>query len=323
MFILLRRSALCLMTLLITVDSVSSQEKPSTANSSDVRSFRERVTETLDIEYGRVDDRPLLLDLYEPKAKANKTLPCVVWIHGGGWKGGSKSSGRQQIGSYAASGHYIAVSVEYRFSDVAKWPAQIYDCKAAIRFLRANAVRFGIDPDRIGVWGGSAGGHLVSLLGTSGDVPELEGELGNAGTSSRVQCVVDYCGPSDFMDFAKGAPKEFHETGPVFQLFGGPIDSHRKSAVAASPITHVSKDDPPFLIVHGSEDPLVPQRQADLFHQAQVQAGMDTTKIIIEGGGHGIGGDQIARRVRLFFDKHLLNHDVVISDEAIIAGNRR
>jgi acetyl esterase/lipase len=299
------------------------QEANRTSNAKTATSPRDRVTEMLDVEYARAGEVGLKLDLYLPNDASTKHRPCVVWIHGGGWQGGSKSTGRQQVGSFAASGDYVAASVEYRFTDVATWPAQIHDCKAAIRFLRSNASKYGIDPDRIGVWGGSAGGHLVSLLGTSGDVAELEGDLGVTGVSSRVQCVVDYCGPADFMAFAKNAPKDFHQSGPVFKLFGGPIREHQAAAISASPITYVSKDDPPFLIVHGTKDELVPINQAELFYEAQVKAGMDSTRITIEGGGHGIGGDEIARRVRLFFAKHLLREDVQVSAETIVVGKGR
>src|SRR5687768_12543691 len=135
------------------------------------------------------------LDLFIPAgATADKPLPLVVWIHGGGWRQGDKA--RCLALPLLAHGYAVA-SINYRLSGEAQFPAQIHDCKAAIRWLRANAKEHGIDADRIGVWGSSAGGHLVALLGTSGDVKELEGELGNAGVSSRVQAVCDFFGPAE------------------------------------------------------------------------------------------------------------------------------
>jgi dipeptidyl aminopeptidase/acylaminoacyl peptidase len=179
--------------------------------------------------------------------------------------------------------------------------------------VRANADRLGIDPNKIGAWGSSAGGHLVSMLGTSGDVKEVEGNLGTTGVSSRVACVVDYCGPSDFPAFelTSGA------RGPINKLLGGSPSEKPDVARHASPITYVTKDDPPFLIVHGTADATVPFDQAVRLSEAQKQAGVDTTFIKIVGGGHGIGGPEIERRVRAFLDKHLLGKDVAVSGEPI------
>jgi len=275
--------------------------------------LREKVEIRRDIEYAKGGDVSLQLDVYRPTAASDKPRPCIVWIHGGGWQGGNKSSGIGRLGQWVASGDYVGVSVGYRLTDVASWPAQIHDCKAAIRWVRANAKELGIDPDKIGVWGSSAGGHLVSMLGTSGDVKEVEGDLGTTSVSSRVACVVDYCGPSDFPAFelTSGA------RGPVSKLLGGPPADKRVAARQASPITYVSKDDPPFLIVHGTNDRTVPFDQGERFHKAQKEAGMDSTFIKIERGGHGIGGPEVTSRVKQFFDKHLLGKDVQVSAEPI------
>jgi acetyl esterase/lipase len=266
-----------------------------------------------DVEYAKAGDYSLKLDIYKPKQTASANRPCVVWIHGGGWQGGSKSSGARLVAPYAASGDYVGVSVGYRLTDVARWPAQIHDCKAAIRYLRANADKLGINPDKIGVWGGSAGGHLVSLLGTSGDVKELEGNLGATGMSSRVACVVDFCGPSDFPNFQITSGAE----GPISKLLGGLPKDQAERAKQASPITYVTKDDPPFLVVHGTDDKTVPYDQAVRFHAAQKQAGINTTFITMQDGGHGIGGPEITNRVRIFFDKHLLGKEVSVSADPI------
>ena len=208
-----------------------------------------------DVEYGRAGERSLKLDLLRPKDQGDKVLPVIVLIHGGGWRRGDKESGRWSMSGFAATGNYVGVTVGYRLSGEAIWPAPIHDCKAAIRWLRANADKYKTDPQKIGVFGGSAGGHLVALLGTSGDVKELEGENGSPGYSSRVQCVVDYCGPTDFLHFAEQAGAGGKVA--VEQLLGGPPAEHQAEARAASPITWVSKDAPPFLIAHGTQDKTV------------------------------------------------------------------
>jgi acetyl esterase/lipase len=275
----------------------------------------EKIDIETDVEYAKAGDVSLKLDIYKPKAASSTPRPCVVWIHGGGWQGGNKSSGRGLLPQFVAPGNYVGVSVGYRLTDVAAFPAQIHDCKAAIRYIRANAAKLGIDPDKIGVWGGSAGGHLVSLLGTSGDVKELEGNLGTTRVSSRVTCVVDYCGPSDFpyFELTEGARV------PITKLLGGLPKDTPEIAKQASPITYITKDDPPFLIVHGTADATVPFDQAVRFHDAQKKAGLDTTFIKIEGGGHGFGGPEITSRVAAFFDKHLLGKDVAVSSDSIQA----
>lgn len=275
--------------------------------------LRERIDVQTDVEYAKAGDVSLKLDVYQPKAASDQPRPCVVWIHGGGWQAGNKNSGLGRLSELVASGDYVGISVGYRLTDVAPWPAQIHDCKAAIRWVRANAERLGIDPERIGVWGSSAGGHLVSMLGTSGGVPEVEGDLGTTGVSSRVACVVDYCGPSDFPAFelTSGA------RGPINKLLGGLPAEKPDVAKHASPVTYVTKDDPPFLVVHGTDDATVPFDQGVRFHDALKKAGVDATLIRIEGGGHGIGGPEIERRVRAFLDKHLLGKEVEVSAEPI------
>jgi acetyl esterase/lipase len=154
------------------------------------------------VEHGHERNR---LDLYLPE-KAESRLPLIVWIHGGGWQAGSKEACPTV---YLAAKGYAVASINYRLSQHAAYPAQIEDCKAAIRWLRANAAKYHLDPDRVGVWGGSAGGHLVALLGTTAGMKELEGKGGNLDQSSRVQCVVDFFGPTDFVtwnpDFNKPA----------------------------------------------------------------------------------------------------------------------
>jgi len=274
-----------------------------------------------DVEYGRAGDRPLRLDILRPAAPAAQRLPVIVFIHGGAWQSDDKSLGLPRLLPFAASGNYFCVSIDYRLSGEAIWPAQIHDCKAAIRFLRANAEKLGIDPKKIGVWGISAGGHLASLLGTSGDVKELEGDCGWSRQSSRVTCVVDYCGPSDFTPLLK-LPAIFTPP-PVKALLGGPAAQKAEQAVAASPVSYVSRDDPPFLIVHGTQDWLVPFDQSATLCEKLKQAGVDVTLIKIEGAGHDFDGPELNKRVGAFFDRHLRGLPAQVSDRPIPAGRLR
>jgi acetyl esterase/lipase len=175
-----------------------------------------------DLVYGDGGGRPLKLDLVLPQPAPDKPLPLVVFIHGGGWRGGDKAGGIARVTPLVATGDYVGATIGYRLSGEATWPAQIHDCKAAIRWLRANADQYHIDPERIGVWGSSAGGHLVNMLGASGGVTELEGSGGSAEHSSRVSCVVPFCGPTNFL-----APKRFEggrSPSAVDLLLGGSIE---------------------------------------------------------------------------------------------------
>jgi len=293
-----RLVAFCL-TAVVAANAVAQEKKAAPE-------FRppENVVMENDIEYGRAGDRSLKLDLARPKEQGNKVLPVVVFIHGGGWQAGNKEGGRQAIAGFAATGNYIGVTVGYRLSQEAIWPAQIHDCKAAIRWIRANAEKYHINPDKIGAVGNSAGGHLVALLGTSGDIKELEGNNGNAGFSSRVNCVVDFCGPSDFLHFNE--QKGNGGQSAVRNLFGGNPTEKADAARAASPVTWASKDDPPFLIIHGSEDATVPYAQGEAMNAALKQASVNATFITVDGAGHGgLNVPEVMQRQRNFFDKHL------------------
>jgi acetyl esterase/lipase len=282
----------------------------------------------LNLPYASTDNPRQRLDLYLPKsANTANRLPVVAYIHGGGWAGGDKRDGFGTACSFAKTGDYAAVSLGYRLTDEATWPAQIHDCKAAIRWLRANAAKYNLDPDRVGVIGDSAGGHLVAMLGTSGAVTALEGDLNeHAGVSSRVACVVDQFGPTDFLmastlaDLIGYSPLDDPES-PVFRLLGGPVSKNKDKAREASPITFVSKDDPPFLLVHGTLDEEVPFVQSLVLNAALKRVGVESTLVSVEGGGHGgFGTPEVARRVRQFFDKHLLGKNQTISIEPIQAG---
>jgi acetyl esterase/lipase len=277
-------------------------EGPSLAQVKQPPKLPEGVELVSDVEYGKGGDRPLKMHLIKPKAAAEKPMPVLVWIHGGGWQGGSKDSGIGLLAPYAAKGCFCA-TIEYRLSKEAKWPAQIEDCKCAIRFLRSKAKDYNLDADRIGVWGASAGGHLVAMLGTTAHVKELEGKGGWPNFSSKVQAVCVFCGPSELISLSqnsKGAD------GPITGLLGGAAADNPEKAKQASPVTHVTKDAPPFLLVHGDKDELVPPQQAELLHQALKKAGVDSTLYIAKDRGHGLAGPDIVERVSGFFGKHLL-----------------
>jgi acetyl esterase/lipase len=244
------------------------------------------------------------LDLYLPKAGTR--LPLIINIHGGAFKMGSKE---QDVPvQYLAQGFAIA-SINYRLSQHAIYPAQIEDCKAAVRWLRAHADEYRLDPDRFAALGSSAGGHLSAMLGTTGDTKQFD-VGGNLQFSSRVQAVVDYFGPTDFlqMDAHRLPNGMVHDTpdSPESLLIGGPIQQNREKVAQANPITFVTRDDPPFLICHGDADPLVPHHQSVLLEAALKQAGVPVTFHTVKGGGHGGFKDQkVAELTREFLNQHL------------------
>ncbi|MGA2034698.1 MAG: alpha/beta hydrolase [Thermoguttaceae bacterium] len=246
------------------------------------------------------------LDLYLP-LKAERPMPLVVWIHGGGWQGGSKEG----CPAVPLTGKGFAVaSINYRLSQHAVFPAQIEDCKAAIRWLRANAKKYGLAADRIGVWGGSAGGHLVALLGVTGGVKELEGRGGNPDQSSRVQAVVDWYGPTDFVHWDPNFNKAVNPM--IAQLLGGPAAENEAKARRASPSTYVGKDAAPILIIHGDKDNIVPLGQSEQFAEALKKAGVEAQLQIIKGSGHGgpaFASPENYKIIEEFLAKHLKAHD--------------
>ncbi|MCX7825635.1 MAG: alpha/beta hydrolase, partial [Verrucomicrobiae bacterium] len=187
--------------LLLAAATLSDAAEPASQTAARKAPPKARVPEGVeviaDVVIGKGGDRDLHVDIARPKNPPQAPMPAVLWIHGGGWSGGSHKGNRAMM---LATRGYFTASVEYRLSGEAKWPAQIEDCKHAVRWLRANAAKYNVNPDRIGCWGSSAGGHLCAFLGVSGDKPEFEGKGGYAGVSSRVQAVVDYCGPADMTE---------------------------------------------------------------------------------------------------------------------------
>ncbi len=247
------------------------------------------------------------LDLYLPE-KAEGTLPLIIWVHGGGWQNGSKDGCPPLRAGYVEQGYAVA-SINYRLSGHAVFPAQIEDCKAAIRWLRAHAKEYSLDPQRFGVWGSSAGGHLVALIGTSADVKDFDVGA-HQDQSSRVQAVCDYYGPTDFTVFVTTPGYESHATdaSPEAKLIGGAVMQNKDKAARVNPITYVTKDDPPFLIVHGDKDPTVPINQSQLLFDALKKSEVSAHLHTIHGAGHGgpgFAGKNIDEMVRQFFAEQL------------------
>ena len=229
-----------------------------------------------------------VLDIFLPEQPSDKPLALMIWIHGGAWMGGSQANPPVL---YLVPKGFAVASIQHRFSSDAIWPAQAYDCKAAIRFLRANAAKYNFDPNHFGVGGDSSGGHLAAFVGTSGDVKEMEGDLGNTNVSSRVQAVVDWFGPTDvtFMAQQSGPHSMIRHDAPdspESRLLGGPVQEKRDLAKTANPLTYIDKNDPPFLIMHGDNDQLVPLGQSVVLAKALIDAGVEVTMKTIPGAGH-------------------------------------
>lgn len=262
------------------------------------------------IEYAKVGEHSLLLDLYVPKMH-DKPVPLVIWIHGGGWREGSKD--RPGLSGVLKSGMALA-SINYRLSQQAIFPAQLYDCKAAVRWLRAHAAENGINPDKIAVVGESAGGHLAALLGTTGQEPATEGDEGNPTVSSAVTAVVDFYGPTDFLaaDFAgTNAPKMSDPRLAIAgafllaSLLGGDPATKPDEAKFASPIYHITAKACPFFIAHGDRDALVPVEQSQKFDEALKKAGVESKLVIVPGKAHGFRDFKVSQDAVAFLKEKL------------------
>ena len=246
----------------------------------------EGVTVNRDLVYAIAGKDTLLLDIYWHK-ELTKPEPLIIWIHGGGWRKGSKNNPR---GAVRLLEHgYAVASINYRLSHQAHFPAQIMDCKAAIRWLKAHAKEFNIDSSRVGVWGASAGGHLSALVGTSWHVKEWEMVGGFQHVSSKVQAVCDYYGPTDFLRMDDRPGKFIHNApdSPEGLLIGGPIQENKEKTQRANPIQYIRDGAPPFLILHGREDALVLWEQSQLLHDALLAHGQSSRLILLDSLGHG------------------------------------
>ena len=256
------------------------------------------------ITYATIDDRELKLDLYLPTEVDD--APLVVWVHGGAWVMGNRYPCPLR---YLTEEGFAVASVTYRFAHQAVFPAQLHDCKAAVRFLRAHAEKYGYNAQRIGVAGASAGGHLVSLLGTTGNDEKTHGEVGDFDEeSSAVHAVYNLFGPADLINLDDDSERAKVRRNPIAILLGADPDDEPELARAADPATYIDKRDPPILIVHGTKDRVVPLSQSEYLAEKLEAAGVDHRLEIIEGAGHGGRAFRTKERreeLVAFFTKHL------------------
>lgn len=267
------------------------------------------VNRRLDVVYGKGGDADLKLDVVSPAGKG--PFPAVVVVHGGGWRAGSKRDGTmRKIADRLAENGYVAISVQYRLAPTARFPAQIEDCKCAVRWLRAHAKDLRIDPGRIGAIGGSAGGHLVLLLGLTSKSDGLEGkgdlDAEQAAQSSAVQAVVNIFGPTDLVQGDWNPQVE----PLIVDLIGGAIADKKETARAASPLTYINSRSsiPPILTFHGTEDQVVPFVHAEKLHAALKEAKSVERLIAMQGEKHGWSGEKMESTLKQtveFFDAHL------------------
>jgi acetyl esterase/lipase len=260
-----------------------------------------------DVTYCTADGYPLRADLYFSRLSGDRA-PLLIFIHGGGWTGGSKSGGMgfEGLPALTAAGYTLA-SIDYRLAPKYRMPAMIEDAKCAVRSFRAHAAEYGINPDCIGILGASAGGQLAALLGTTDEAAGFDvGEY--AGYSSRVQAVVDLAGPSDFrVPFTTGT--DYRDL--ALQVFGTD-DPNDPLFAAASPVNWVSPDDTPFLILHGDEDQNVPISQSQELYEALKAAGVQAEMIVVRNAGHTLDSpnqsprrEELSRKILEFLQKNL------------------
>jgi acetyl esterase/lipase len=267
-----------------------------------VKAAPPKLTIDQDIAYSKVGSRELKLDIARP-AEGDGPFPAVLVIHGGAWRQGNKADVRPILPQFVEHG-FVAISPEYRFCPQNAFPAQIHDVKAAVRWLKVNAKKYKIDPDRIGAMGFSAGGHLAMMLGLTSSNDGLEGDVSAGAPDSRVKAVVNYFGPTDLAakdipDICKPWVKDF---------LGGSPQDRPDAAAKASPLTFVSKDDAPVLTFQGTKDSLVPYNQAIKLAEAMSSAGVPGRVELILGADHGWAGAEMARTVNEtfgFLDRYL------------------
>ncbi len=261
------------------------------------------VSVTRDVVYGTVEGTPLHLDVYQPQGFSGRR-PGVVLVHGGGWMGGDKSF-YTNLGNELAGKGYVAFAINYRLAPAFHYPAQLDDTQRAVRWIRAHAVEYNLDPNRIGAVGDSAGGHLVSFLGTRDTRDNRDPEL--ARYSSRAQCVVDLYGPEDFTqrDDAGVSPQAIQ----ILQVFFGKTrDQAPRLYRDGSPLVFVNRRSAPFLILHGDSDPLVPIQQSQRLYDALKRVGVEATFVTMEKDGHGFLRPENQQKTRLLIDQFLARH---------------
>jgi len=251
------------------------------------------------------------MDVFLPRKPICTPTPAVLWFHAGAWRQGGRKSDAGAI--LLATNGFISASIDYRLSTEARFPAAIEDCKAAVRFLRANAATYGIDPEGIGVAGASAGGHLALLVAMAGEEAGLEGRGEWGHVSSHVAAACSWYGPTDF---TVGETAFDRRTGRAPMAFlGGTLQGRRDIYLQASPITYVGVKSPPILVIHGKCDEIVPYDQSERMFKACERAGSPAELILVEGAGHDftpVGGQspsvtkrEIRAKTVQFFVRHL------------------
>ena len=257
-----------------------------------------------DIEYANPDEQHLMVDMAWPKDVSKGPFPAVLCIHGGGFRAGDRHGYDGLVQEFAKRG-YVAATVEYRLAPKYPFPAAIYDVKACVRWLRANARKLHIDPRHIGVTGGSAGGHLVQFLGVTADIAEFEGNEGNPKQSSAVQAVVNQYGPSDFTK-SYGKSVDAAEVLPLW--LGGDLKTALPRHIQSSPLNWVNPHAAPTLIIHGTKDNYVAYEQATWMFDRLKACGVPCELLTMEGAGHGFGGETARKAdeaMFVWFDKYL------------------
>lgn len=282
----------------------------------------ESVTLIEGVAYADTDHPRQQLDIYLPAQRRDgERLPVVAYVHGGAWHMGSRAMARPSVAPLVASGDYAAVSIGYRLTWEATWPAQIHDLKAALRWLRANADAYGFDPDRVCAMGGSAGGHLAAELAATNFDPSVEGRLGSHRKErSDIACAIDLFGATD-LTVPQPASRTAMMAGTPSreQLLGAPIERVPGLARQASPLFQVDPKDPPFLIIHGTKDPLVPVDDSKRLAKALTTAGVENYLVLVEGGGHGdFFSPEVDGRIRAFLDRVLRGTNDVVSTKTIV-----
>lgn len=236
------------------------------------------------VEYSNPDDQHLQMNIARPKT-GDGPFPAVLCVHGGGFRAGSREGYNGLCLTLAQHG-FVAVTMSYRLAPKFQFPAAVHDSKAAVRWLRASAVKLNIDPERIGVTGSSAGGHLAQFLGVTAGVKEFEGSE-NPGFSSAVTCVVNVYGPSDFTK-SYGKSVDAHEVLPLW--LGGNLETARPRHIQSSPLNWVTPAAAPTLIIHGTEDKYVAYEQAIWMRDRLTSSGVEVELLTMEGAGHGFSG---------------------------------
>lgn len=281
------------MTAIAVIAALSNSATPQTPTHCDVAYDNDHASQCVDVYL----------------AKSDEPTPVVIYIHGGGWRAGSKKGVPGWLKRFVNDGELSVVAVEYRFTDVAPHPAQVNDCFRAIQFVRQNAAKWNIDPDRLGVTGGSAGGHLSAYVALHDNVAKATSKDPIEQQSSRVACAVSFAGPTDWS--LLGSIEHGH---PAYrQLIGyepGTPAAELKADLVrdVSPISFVSKDDPPVMQVHGDKDTVVPMQHASNLHKQLLSAGVKSEFVVVPGGNHSVAGagDRVAKRATKFVQQYLL-----------------